>query len=74
LADEYKILDAASNISRRHILAQHLHQVIDVLEQKVSLLIKVWDIVNVIVKGNQIASLYDLLHFQDKHTSKLELS
>jgi hypothetical protein len=36
LADEYKILDAASNVPKRNTLAQHLREVIDILEQKVS--------------------------------------
>ncbi|KAG8835154.1 hypothetical protein FRC17_005012 [Serendipita sp. 399] len=50
LADEYKVMDAASDMSKRNLLANHLREVIDVLEQK----------------GDQIASLYDLLHFEDK--------
>lgn len=50
LADEYKAMDAASDMSKRNLLANHLREVIDVLEQK----------------GDQIASLYDLLHFEDK--------
>jgi len=36
LADQYKILDAASAIAKRHVLAEHLKEVIDTLEQKVS--------------------------------------
>ena len=36
LADQYKIMDAASNVVRRNVLAQHLREVIDVLEQRVS--------------------------------------
>ena len=35
LADQYKIMDAASNVVKRNVLAQHLREVIDVLEQKV---------------------------------------
>ena len=35
LAEEYKMMDAASNVVRRNVLAQHLRDVIDVLEQKV---------------------------------------
>ncbi|KAG8816364.1 hypothetical protein FRC19_000427 [Serendipita sp. 401] len=50
LADEYKAMDAASDMSKRNLLANHLREVIDVLEQK----------------GDQIASLYDLLHFEDR--------
>jgi len=36
LADQYKVLDAASAIAKRHVLAEHLKEVIDTLEQKVS--------------------------------------
>ncbi|KAF8672534.1 hypothetical protein AX14_005551 [Amanita brunnescens Koide BX004] len=50
LADRYKEMDAASEVRRRNILAQHLKEVVDILEQK----------------GDQIASLYDLLSFKDK--------
>lgn len=35
LADQYKILDAASNVAKRNVLAEHLKEVIDVLEKKV---------------------------------------
>jgi hypothetical protein len=35
LADQYKMMDAASNVVKRNVLAQHLRDVIDVLEQKV---------------------------------------
>jgi len=54
LADQYKIMDAASNVVRRNVLAQHLREVIDVLEQR----------------GDQIASLYDLLTFEDKPVAR----
>ncbi|KAI0051082.1 hypothetical protein FA95DRAFT_1485994 [Auriscalpium vulgare] len=50
LADQYKLMDPASNVAKRNVLAQHLREVIDILEQK----------------GDQIASLYDLLTFEDK--------
>ncbi|PVF98469.1 hypothetical protein CPB86DRAFT_758402 [Serendipita vermifera] len=50
LADQYKAMDAASEMIKRNLLANHLREVIDILEQK----------------GDQIASLYDLLHFEDK--------
>ncbi|KAL5501627.1 hypothetical protein ACEPAH_8887 [Sanghuangporus vaninii] len=50
LADQYKIIDAASNVAKRNVLAEHLKEVINTLEQK----------------GDQIASLYDLLTFRDK--------
>lgn len=36
LADQYKVLDAASAVAKRHVLASHLKEVIDCLEQKVS--------------------------------------
>jgi hypothetical protein len=35
LADQYKMMDAASNVVKRNVLAQHLRDVIDVLEQRV---------------------------------------
>lgn len=35
LAEQYKVLDAASAIAKRHVLADHLKEVIDTLEQKV---------------------------------------
>ena len=35
LADQYKILDPASHVAKRHVLAEHLKEVIDTLEQKV---------------------------------------
>jgi hypothetical protein len=37
LADQYKLLDAASAAAKRHVLADHLKEVIDTLEQKVSI-------------------------------------
>ncbi|TFY70332.1 hypothetical protein EVG20_g2673 [Dentipellis fragilis] len=55
LADQYKLMDPASNVVKRNVLAEHLREVIDVLEQKV---------------GDQIASLYDLLTFEDKPVSQ----
>jgi len=50
LADQYKVMDAVSDVPRRNMLARHLREVVDILEQK----------------GDQIASLYDLLSFKDK--------
>lgn len=35
LAEQYGLMDAASNISKRNVLADHLREVIDILEQKV---------------------------------------
>jgi hypothetical protein len=35
LSDQYKDLDAVSNVVKRNVVAQHLKEVIDVLEQKV---------------------------------------
>ncbi|KAI0304538.1 hypothetical protein B0F90DRAFT_1706727 [Multifurca ochricompacta] len=54
LADQYKIMDADSNVVKRNALAQHLREVIDILEQR----------------GDQIASLYDLLTFEDKPVAR----
>ncbi|KAF8158574.1 hypothetical protein B0H34DRAFT_464811 [Crassisporium funariophilum] len=50
LADQYKVMDAVSDVPRRNMLARHLREVVDILEQK----------------GDQIAALYDLLSFKDK--------
>ncbi|PFH53357.1 hypothetical protein AMATHDRAFT_1416 [Amanita thiersii Skay4041] len=50
LADHYKEMNATSDVRRRNILAQHLKEVVDILEQK----------------GDQIASLYETLSFKDK--------
>ncbi|KAL0576860.1 hypothetical protein V5O48_005125 [Marasmius crinis-equi] len=54
LADQYKDMDPISDVPKRNLLAQHLREVVDILEQK----------------GDQIASLYDLLTFQDKPVSE----
>ena len=35
LADQYKDIDPVSNVAKRNVLAEHLREVIDVLEQKV---------------------------------------
>ncbi|KAF8904145.1 hypothetical protein CPB84DRAFT_1773556 [Gymnopilus junonius] len=35
LADQYKVMDAVSDVPRRNMLAQHLREVVDILEQKV---------------------------------------
>ncbi|KAJ3560987.1 hypothetical protein NP233_g10476 [Leucocoprinus birnbaumii] len=48
LADQYKEMDAASNVAQRNTLAKHLREVVDVLE----------------AKGDQIAALYDQLSFK----------
>jgi hypothetical protein len=37
LADQYKIMDAASDVPKRNLIAAHLREVIDIIEQKVSL-------------------------------------
>jgi len=50
LADQYKLMDGTSNVAKRNVLAEHLTEVIRVLEKK----------------GDQIASLYELLTFKDK--------
>ena len=36
LADQYKTIDAVSNVAKRNVLAEHLQNVIRVLERKVS--------------------------------------
>lgn len=35
LADQYKDMDPSSNVVKRNVLADHLREVIDILEQKV---------------------------------------
>ena len=35
LADQYKVIDPVSNVAKRNVLAEHLREVIDILEQKV---------------------------------------
>lgn len=37
LADQYKDMDPVSNVVKRNVLADHLREVIDILEQKVRL-------------------------------------
>lgn len=66
LADQYKLMDAASNVPKRNILAEHLKDVVNTLEQRVRLshLMKVIKLTT--LQGDQIASLYDLLTFTDK--------
>jgi hypothetical protein len=76
LSDQYKEMDAISNVVKRNVVAHHLKEVIDVLEQKVcecSHLALETRRVNKIVtlQGDQIASLYDLLSFQDKPVEDL---
>ena len=65
-------MDAASNVNRRNVLAGHLREVIDTLEQKVTLFISSSIIFPnfVCAQGDQIASLYDLLFFKDKPVSE----
>ncbi|KAJ2914734.1 hypothetical protein MD484_g5681, partial [Candolleomyces efflorescens] len=52
LADQYKEMDPVSDVPRRNMLAKHLREVVDVLERK----------------GDQIASLSDLLAFKDQNS------
>ncbi|KAF8133420.1 hypothetical protein EV363DRAFT_1259120 [Boletus edulis] len=54
LAEEYKSLDCATQAAKRHMAGDRLRDVIEVLEHK----------------GHQIASLYDLLIFEDKPLEK----
>jgi hypothetical protein len=53
LADQYKVLDAASAVAKRHVLAAHLKEVIDCLEHK----------------ADQVAALYSLMSVQDRPAS-----
>ncbi|KAG8907716.1 hypothetical protein FRB99_002512 [Tulasnella sp. 403] len=50
LAQQYALMDAVSNVAKRNVLAEHLHEIIEALERT----------------GDQIASLYGLLHFKDQ--------
>ncbi|KAG2034860.1 hypothetical protein BDR03DRAFT_963866 [Suillus americanus] len=54
LADEYKSMDSMVQAARRRIVADHLRDIIDLIERKV----------------DQIQSLYDLLKFEDKPSSR----
>ncbi|WVQ97310.1 hypothetical protein IAU59_004421 [Kwoniella sp. CBS 9459] len=58
LADQYKLLDPASVSAKRHVLADHLKEVIDTLEQK----------------ADQIGDLYQLLSFSDRPCGPAEVS
>lgn len=74
LADQYKDMDPVSNVVKRNVLADHLREVIDILEQKVRIycpyLRKATLTLASTMQGNQIASLYDLLTFKDKPVSE----
>ncbi|KAI6129686.1 hypothetical protein EDD16DRAFT_1823476 [Pisolithus croceorrhizus] len=50
LAEEYRSMDCATQATKRHMVADHLRDVIDTIERK----------------GDQITSLYGLLAFKDK--------
>ena len=56
LASQYTLMDSTSNVAKRNVLAEHLKEVIDTLEQK----------------GDQIASLYSLLAFEDRPVGACE--
>jgi Centrosome microtubule-binding domain of Cep57 len=66
LADQYKLMDATSNVPKRNALAQHLKEIVDILEQKVRSSFR--DLVYLLTmsQGDQTASLYDLLTFKVK--------
>ncbi|KAL1410556.1 hypothetical protein Q8F55_004569 [Vanrija albida] len=53
LADQYKVFDVASAVAKRHVLAEHLKEVIDTLEHK----------------ADQISALYSLLSVSDRPVS-----
>ena len=62
-----------SNVVKRNVLADHLREVIDILEQKVRvcrLILQPMLTFASTMQGNQIASLYDLLTFKDKPVSE----
>lgn len=66
LADQYKLVDAASNVAKRNVLAQHVHEIVDVLEQKVNQVFLMLNVVLTLPQGDQIASLYELLSYRDQ--------
>ena len=67
MAEQYKEMDAVSNVRKRNVLAEHLKEVINMLEKKVWWLKKDSPIViELYPQGDQIAQLYDLLSFEDK--------
>lgn len=35
LAEQYALMDASSNVAKRNVLAEHLREIIDTIEQKV---------------------------------------
>jgi hypothetical protein len=79
LSDQYKMMDAASNVVKRNVLAQHLRDVIDVLEQRVRGTSALYHLkrglitrfhISGQIQGDQIASLYDLLTFEDKPVAR----
>ena len=63
-------MDAISNVPKRNVLAEHLKEVIDVLEQKVGSIVGfLWVFhanSHLRKQGDQIAALYDCLEFKDK--------
>ncbi|KAF7314173.1 AAA family ATPase [Mycena kentingensis (nom. inval.)] len=54
LADQYKEMDAVSDVPKRNLLAKHLREVVDILEQK----------------GDHIAALYSCLEYKDKPVAR----
>lgn len=74
MADQYKVLDAASAVAKRHVLAEHLKEVIDTLEQKVACHAILNRLQELTIQADQIASLYDLLSFKDQPNTQKEQS
>ena len=66
-------MDPVSNVVKLNVHADHLREVIDILEQKVrqpaASSRRQW-LTKCTLQGNQIASLYDLLTFKDKPISE----
>jgi hypothetical protein len=61
-------MDATSNVVKRNVLAEHLKEVIDVLEKKVGKFCFMPDIANPSKQGDQIATLYHTVQYKDKMT------
>ena len=61
-------MDPVSDVARRNLLAKHLREVVDILEQKVNhvFLLRMRRCDYRSCQGDQIAALYDLLTFKDK--------
>lgn len=58
LADQYKVMDAVSDVRRRNMLARHLQEVVDILEQKVQFPLFILFVLNI---GREIKLLHYMM-------------